>query len=285
MFDCILDALIDSIKLLPFLFITYLVMELLEKWQGDELVRLLKKTNKSGPIIGAIAGIVPQCGFSAAAANLFAGGIINAGTLFAVFLSTSDEMIPVVLSNKDGVETLGRILIVKFMLAVISGYILGFIFDKLSHHMNNHITIHEICEHEHCDCHDGPLKSAIKHTVKVTVYIFIISGIINCLIELTGNEVIAGFCAANSIIGCIICAVIGIVPNCAASVVLTEMYLEGIISGGAMMAGLLPGAGVGILILLKLYENKKELLIFILMLLFSGVVWGSLIDLAGITFR
>lgn len=280
--DLILDAAIDMLRLLPFLFVTYLGMELLEARAGDKLQNIIRKANRSGPVWGAALGIVPQCGFSAAASSFYAGKVISMGTLLAVFLSTSDEMLPVFISQSVPMKTIISVLGLKFVIALITGYAAGTVFNRFYKHGDDHMDIHTVCEHEHCDCHSGALRSAIVHTIKIGGFIFIISSVLNILIEVFGVEKLSGVVSTLPIAGVLMCGIIGLIPNCAASVLLTQMYLTGIISAGAMMAGLLVGAGVGLLVLFRLEPDRKEALCITGILYVSGVVWGLLLEALGV---
>lgn len=282
--DGIMDALIDCLKLLPFLFITYLCMELLEKKQGERLEQIIRNSEKSGPVWGAVLGVVPQCGFSASAASFYAGKVINTGTLLAIFLSTSDEMLPVFISEAVPVDTIVKVLLAKVVIAVITGYAVGFIFEKLYRLSEEHVDIHSVCEHEHCNCNDGVLKSAVKHTIKIAVFILILSICMNILIGYMGEDSLVSICNSVPFITVFVSALIGLIPNCAASVMLAQMYLNGIISPGAMLAGLLVGAGVGLVILFRLENDKKKCILITALLYVSGVCWGLLADVLGIIF-
>lgn len=275
----LVDAGIDCLKLIPFLFVTYLCMELLEAKGGARLQQMVRKAEKSGPIWGALLGVVPQCGFSAAASSFYAGHVISAGTLIAVFMSTSDEMLPILISNAIPVIKVVKILIVKIILAIITGYVAGAVFDRLYPHPVEKIDIHSVCEHEHCDCHAGVLKSSIIHTLKISAYIFVFSSVLNVLMEVVGEEVVRSAFTKLPFLGIVIAGIIGLVPNCASSVLLTQLYLENIISMGAMMGGLLVGAGVGLLILYRLETNRKKCALLTTILLCSGIFWGVLIDI------
>lgn len=282
--DVLADALSDCLRLLPFLFLTYLGMELLESKAGDRLQNIISRAGKSGPVWGALLGVIPQCGFSASAASLYAGRVINAGTLLAVFLSTSDEMLPIFLSSSVPAKTIVMILLAKVILAMISGFVLGAAVRLFISPTDGHMDIHKVCEHEHCDCHEGVLKSALKHTIRIAFYILVFSVVLNAVIELVGEDSLAGFLTGIPMLGIISAAIIGLIPNCAASVVLAQMYLAGVITTGAMMAGLLVGAGVGLLILFRLCIDKRECLVLTAFLFGGGVFWGFLIDLLGIVF-
>lgn len=284
MADILLDTVIDSVKLIPFLFLTYLVMEALEHSTGKKVQEVIRNAGKVGPLWGGLLGVMPQCGFSAAASSLYAGRVITLGTLFAIFLSTSDEMLPILLSEAVPLSTIGKILLMKVMIAIISGFVVEFVYLILLKKKEKDMDIHVVCEEEHCSCEDGILKSAVKHTIKIFFYIFLISLALNLVIGLIGEENLATVFSNVPIVGELASALIGLIPNCASSVVITELYLEGVIHAGAMMAGLLVNAGVGLLILFRLNRNWKENAAILITLYGLGVFWGIVIELTGIVF-
>lgn len=282
----IIDTIKDTLTLIPFLFLTYVAMEWLERRTEEQSVDLLARIGKFGHVAGAGIGLIPQCGFSAAAASLYSGGVITAGTLIAVFLSTSDEMLPIFLSSSVGAGTIGKILAAKFVIALISGIAVDLI-AGLVHHRSETKHIHDLCEREHCGCEDeegGILHSALIHTLKITGFIFVISLILSLLMEFVGEGVMASFMTDAPVAGTIVTAAIGLIPNCAASVVIAQMYLEGLLTCGQLMAGLLVGAGVGLLVLVRTNNKTSENAKVIGVLLALGIAWGILIDLLGITF-
>ena len=278
----LIHALEDTVRLLPFLFLTYLLMEYLEYNAMGKLTRAVSKVGKAGPLLGGLVGIVPQCGFSAAASGLFAGGVISVGTLLAVFFSTSDEMLPLFISHGYQVESIAKILIVKVALAVASGYILDGVLKLFK--VKNKKTIHEFCESEHCECEDGIFKSALIHTIKIWIFVFVVTFVMDMLFETAGFEEAATAFAAKSWIAVPVVCLIGLIPNCAASVVITECYLSGIISGGAMMAGLLTSCGVGLLVLFRANKRPKENIKIVIASYVIGVFWGFVIEALGIKF-
>lgn len=284
MLDIILDTLLDSVKLLPFLFLTYLCMELLEHHTNDKTSRMVEKAGKSGPIWGGLLGVIPQCGFSTAAASLYSGGVITVGTLLAIFLSTSDEMLPIFISEAVPIATIGKILATKVGIAIVSGLLVELAFLKILNQKEKHMDIHVVCEEEHCHCEDGVLLSAIKHTLRIFIYIILISFVLNLVIAGIGEDTIASALSSIPVLGDILAALIGLIPNCASSVILTELYLDGLIGAGAMMAGLLVNAGVGLLVLFRLNRHLKENLAIVACLYSIGVFWGIVLDLVGITF-
>ena len=278
MIDVIKDTLFDSIKLLPFLFLAYLLMEYLEHKTGNKTKDIVKKSGKLGPLWGGIIGIFPQCGFSAAAANLYAGKIITMGTLIAVFLSTSDEMLPILISETMPASTILTILGIKLVIGVLAGFIIDFVARKL-HKEKEETKIEEICEHEHCHCEKNIALSALKHTLNIFLFIFIITLVINGIIEIIGQENLANKVSKNIILGPIVAGIIGLIPNCASSVVLTELFVENVISMPILISGLCVNAGVGLLVLFKTNENKKENLKIIGLLYAIGVISGLILEI------
>lgn len=274
MLDILLDTTIDALKLLPFLFITYLIMEFIEHKMSEKSKQTIKKSGKLGPLIGSAVGVIPQCGFSASATNLYSARVISLGTLIAVYLSTSDEMIPIFLSESVPIYTLIKVLAIKFIIGVI----FGFIIDFFLRNKKQNERIQDICEHDHCHCDEkGILKSAIKHTLSILAYIFIITLIINCVVEWVGEEKIAQFVGNNAILGPAIASLIGLIPNCAASVIIANLYIQNIISEASLIAGLLTGAGVGLIILFKTNKNIKENLQIVALLYAIGVFCGIIL--------
>ena len=284
MLEIIMDTLLDSVKLLPFLFLTYLCMELLEHRAGDRLLEKISAVDKAGPFVGAVFGIVPQCGFSAAASSLFAGRVITVGTLLAIYLSTSDEMLPILLSSAVPVTMILKLLGVKMLIAMLSGFLIEVCLHKVLHRAEDDMDIHTVCEEEHCHCEDGVFVSACKHTLRIFVYIIIISLVLNSLIHLVGEDTLASVFSNQPLLGQMIAALVGLIPNCASSVVITSLYVDGMIGAGMMMAGLLENAGVGLLVLFRLNRNSRQNLMIVCLLYVLAVIWGLLISLLGIQF-
>lgn len=337
--DALLDAVLDTAKLIPFLFITYMGMEYLEHKAEKHTTGMLEKAGHFGPLIGAAVGILPQCGFSAAASSLFAGGVISVGTLIAVFLSTSDEMLPIFISEGVHPATMLRILATKAILGLISGFLLDVFMRHGRHTKAPEKHIHDLCVHEHCDCNEeeeeealhteaahtheanaddhahrhvaeehhshehaaahahaghhhhhhpkgfmGIAMPALHHTVQITGFIFFITLIITLLVEGIGAEALGHFLSGKPIVGVFLAGVVGLIPNCAASVSITQLYLMGILNAGQMMAGLLVGAGVGLLVLFRTNDHPNENLRITIMLYGLGVFWGLVIEYLGIVF-
>ncbi len=284
-FDILLDTLLDAVKLLPFLFITYLIMESIEHRTSQKTRRIMKNSGKWGPVLGGALGMFPQCGFSAAASNLYAGRVITLGTLAAVFLSTSDEMLPILISEKTGPGTIIRILAVKVFIGIAAGLLIDLFHRRKKKAVDDELRINHICEHEHCNCGEESIfKSAIKHTVQIFLFIVAVSFVLNLLIQFAGEERLAALVSGNSVLGPVIAGLVGLIPNCASSVVLTQLYLEGLLGAGAMLAGLLAGAGVGLLVLYRVNDNVKENIRITVMLYMTGVLSGILIEMSGIVF-
>lgn len=279
MLEVLEDTIIDSLKLIPFLFITYIIMELIEHKASKKIEKIIKKSGRLGPIVGSLLGVIPQCGFSAVAANFYAGKIITRGTLIAIFLSTSDEMLPVLISEGTNIGLILQILAIK----VIIGMGLGICIDLLERKQEKDeekTHIHQICEDENCHCdEEGIVKSSIKHTLQIFAYILVISLIINFIIYGIGEEKIANLVVDVPIVGTLISALIGIIPNCASSIILTELFLGKIITMGQMIAGLLVNSGIGILVLFKVNKNVKENLKILGILYIIGITSGILLDL------
>jgi hypothetical protein len=284
MLDVLLDTVLDSVRLLPFLFLTYLFMEALEHHTGSRLSRKIQSAGKWGPVWGGLLGVIPQCGFSAAASSLFAGRVITVGTLVAIYLSTSDEMLPILISESVPVATIVKILGSKVIIAVLSGLIVELVYVRLLKKQEKEMDIHVVCEEEHCHCEDGIVVSAFKHTVKIFCFIFLISLVLNGVIGLIGEETLAGLFSGLPVVGELIAALVGLIPNCASSVVITQLYLDGIIRSGAMMAGLLVNAGVGFLVLFRLNRDYKQNAAIIATMYVLGVLWGVMIEACGIVF-
>ncbi len=275
MVDIILDTLIDGIKLLPFLFIVFFVLEYIEHKVSRKNKKIIENSGKYGPFIGAILGMFPQCGFSVAATNLFSARVITFGTLIAIYLSTSDEMLPILLSNGLPITFVLKIMLTK----VIIGMIAGFIIDYLLKNKISLKSIHDICEEEHCDCKHSLIKSTIKHTLNIFSFIIITSFILNTLIFLIGEDNLSKLLLKGNIFAPLLASLIGLIPNCASSILLSELYLSSTISFGSMMAGLLTGSGVALLVLFKTNKNVKENIFILGSIYFIGSIVGLIINL------
>lgn len=282
--DIFIDTVIDGLKMLPFLFAAYLIIEYIEHKTKGKLENFLQRFGKFGAIGGGLLGCVPQCGFSVMASNLFAGKIITAGTLAAVFISTSDEAIPFLLANPSKAAVIFPVLLLKVIIAVVTGLCMDFFgkkfFDKKSDTKHN---IEELCSHDGCRCHSGGgiLKSALHHTINIFVFILIISFLLNSVVELIGKENLGKILMNGSFLQPVLAAVIGFIPNCAVSVLLADLYISGTLSLGSMIAGLCTGAGVGLIVLFKVNKNYKENLKILLCIFISAVLSGIIIQSLG----
>lgn len=315
-------AIADTLYLIPFLYITYLFMEWLEHKTGSKTQEAIKHAGAAGPIVGALLGVIPQCGFSAVSATMYAGRVITLGTMFAVFLSTSDEMLPVFIAQQVPVSTIATILGTK----VVIGMLMGFTVDaviRLARRDKQNLRIHELCEQDNCGCagdcraceedpssayehtddcasgcdhchhvhnhdHDSSWKgialSALKHTLQVMVFIFIITLVLDGAIEVIGEDALGDIMSANQAFSVFVSALVGLIPNCAASVVIADLYVEGILGSGAMLAGLLTGAGVGLLVLVRANRHWKQNVAIIALLYAMGVMWGLIVNAMSLVF-
>lgn len=280
MADIILDCLIDTLKTVPFLFLTYLLMEYIEHRTSDKTKSMIRRAGKWGPLFGGVLGVIPQCGFSAAAAGLFSGRVITLGTLLAVFLSTSDEMLPILLSSQVPLPLILRILAQKAVIGVLAGFFVDFVFRKFNQRKIGS-KIHDICVQEHCECEHSIVKSALKHTGNIALFLLVVSLALNLVIGLIGEENLGRLILNWPVAGELLAGVIGLIPNCAASVVITTLYMEGAMSAGAMMAGLLVGSGVGLLVLFRTNKSRAENLKISAMLYVIGVLGGIATGLLG----
>ena len=269
---------LDTVKLIPFLFLTYLAMEYLEHRAGEKATTLVKKSGRLGPIFGSLLGIVPQCGFSAAASNLYAGRIITMGTLLSIYLSTSDEMLPILISEGAPASLIGKVLLIKVLIGMAAGFLIDLFFHRKE---EEHDHIHEICEHEHCHCERGIFRSAVSHTLQITLYILLVDFVLEVILGIVGEEALAGLISDRSVLGPVLAGIVGLIPNCASSVVLTQLYLDlnGAMSFGTMLAGLLVNAGVGLLVLFRVNHDKKDNLKIVGLLYLIGVVSGIVLEL------
>jgi len=276
MTEVIIEAIIDSIKLLPFLFITYLLMEYLEHKTSEKSKNIIKKSGKFGPIFGGLLGAIPQCGFSVSATNLYAGRVITLGTLISIYLSTSDEMLPILISNGTNIGLVLKIVAIKVAIGILAGFLIDLIFRKKEEHKEH---IHNLCEHNHCHCEESILKSSIKHTLQIFAFILIISLVLNFVLHIVGEDTLASLILNRPILGPILAGLVGLIPNCASSVVLTELFVSGVIGMGTLIGGLLVNSGLGVIVLFKVNKNLKENIKIVLILYAIGVIAGIIIEL------
>ncbi len=337
MLEILADSITDCAKLLPFLFLSYLAVEYMEHKMSRRTKMAIYRAGKAGPVLGGLLGIIPQCGFAAAAAGLYAGGIVTPGTLLAVFLSTSDEMLPIMISSGAPVGMVGRILAVKAAVAVFAGLLLDFAAERLNRSRKKYGRIsrarrkssggqtisfartadlrrsgassprltgskdssrirekerkllldrrvsvpHDIshmCEKEHCHCEEeGIWGGAFSHTVQVFAFLFVITFAVSFLMDRVGTEAVSQALSGIPVLEEALAGLVGMIPNCAASVLITQLYLQGVAGSGALFAGLLCGAGAGLLVLYRMNRRFKENVRFTLILYATGVAAGVLL--------
>ena len=277
MLDVVLDALLDTLKLFPYLFITFIVLEFIEHKLSHKNQEILVKNKKYGPIVGGVLGALPQCGFGTMAASLFSSKVITMGTLIAVFLSTSDEMLPIMISEQANVLTLLKIVGFKVSIGIIIGTVVDLIFKRKE---DAHEHISEMCDRDHCECEsEGIIISSMKHTLKIGFFILAANLIIGLIIFYVGEDKLSNLLLSKNIFTYFLASLIGLIPNCASSVIITELYLSKIITIGTLMSGLLTGSGLGILLLFKTNKNLKENLKILSIIYFVGVLIGIIVDL------
>lgn len=276
--DIIIDTLVDALKILPFLFLTFLLLELLEHKLNNKTKNLIKKSGKFGPVIGSLLGVIPQCGFSVVATNLYITRVISLGTLFSIYLSTGDEMLPIMLSQNAPLNIILLILFIKIMCGMFFGFVIDYIFRR----KNNSNYNYNVCEDEHCHCRHSIIKSSIKHTLNILLFILIVSFCLNILFLYIGNDIISKVFMKNIIFGPFLGSLIGLIPNCGSSVILTQLYLENVINLGTSISGLLTGSGVALLLLFKNNKNLRENVFILVTLYLIGVLVGIIIEFLSI---
>ena len=267
----------ETLLLLPFLFVTYLVLEAVEAHAGGALERSLERAKSVGPLAGALAGAIPQCGVSAAAASLYAGGVVTVGTLVAVFLSTSDELLPVLVSKQVPVALMAKIVVLKVVAAIAVGFSLNAVL-AFARHMRRRVDVHELCEHSFCGCreHKVILVPALIHTAEIFAFIVVVSGAIELAMHYFGEDCLQSLCLNTPVFGELAAGLLGLIPNCAVSVAGAELYCKGAMSAGALMASSFTGSGLGLLVLFRTNRNIKENLAILAFVYFAGVALGWL---------
>ncbi len=269
------EGFIDTLKLVPFLFLTYLFLEFIENKASDKTISLIKKSGKLGPVYGSLLGLIPLCGFSSAAASFYTGSVISLGTLVAVFVATSDEMLPILISGGISIGIIVEILLIKGISGIVTGYLADLIFKKKD---NDNFQITEMCEKAHCECEKGIFHSALIHTLKITGFILIMNIALGILMLVIGKETIAGWLSSQSnIVPILILSLVGLIPNCGTSVIITTLYVDQTITLGAMIAGLVTNAGVGLAVLAHLDSKHREVIKIVIILLISGIITGLLV--------
>ena len=276
MLDIIIDTMKDGLRILPFLFIAFLIIELFEHKFSNKSISIIKKTGKFGPIVGGVLGCVPQCGFSVLATNLYITRIITLGTLVSIYLSTSDEMLPILIANGSSFNVIFKIIGIKLCIGIICGLVIDFTIKK-----KDNILISDFCEEDNCHCENSLIVSSLKHTFHTLIFIVLVSFLLNTVMYYGGEEMLSNMLGVNGIVTPFIASLIGLIPNCASSVVLTELYLNGILSLSSVIAGLLTGSGVAILVLFKSNKNIKENIKILLLVYLIGVLSGLILELVG----
>lgn len=349
-------ALEDTLVLVPFLFVTYTALEALEHAAGARANAVVRRAGAAGPVAGALLGVVPQCGFSAMAATLYAGRVVTLGTLVAVFLSTSDEMLPMLVAERVDAGLLFRVLGLKVLVALITGVLADLAIRALRKNARVHAFLRRtvfsvrrdgmeadvvdqmaeggetaehicrLCEQDHCGCghdhahvHEGEhghayghedadghvagcdhdhglahshaggrfgivgsiLMSAVSHTVQVSLFIFLVTFALVLVLETVGEDALAAFLSGNQLLAVFASALVGLVPNCSASVVITQLYLEGVLGFAPLMAGLLASAGVGYLVLFRTNRHPRENAVIVVGLFLVACVWGLVFAALG----
>ena len=272
--EIIIDTLIDTLKLVPFLFIAFLLIELFEHKFSKKSIKVVESSGKYGPILGSILGIIPQCGFSVMATNLYVTRLITLGTLISIYLSTSDEMLPILISEKAEFSLIIKILLIKLFIGMLVGFIIDKIFKVKKEKKN-----YDICEEEHCHCKESIIISSLKHTLNIVVFILLINFILNICFNYLGQDYLSKILLKDSFFGPFISSLIGLIPNCGASVMLTELYINNAINFGSLISGLLTGSGIAIMILFKTNKHFLENLKIVGILYLIGVLSGIIIEL------
>lgn len=268
--------LIETLKMAPILYLAYLFMEWLEHTGSEKLTGFVKGSRSFGPLWGSLLGLIPQCGFSGAIAGMYATGTVTSGTLLAVILATSDEMLPLMLGARLSVWLIIFILAVKFIVGIITGFICDLTLRKK--HIEKEEHIHEFCEQENCSCKDGVWLSALKHTLKILIIIYTVSVVLNFTIELVPKDILSAV-LNFPVVSQLAASLIGLIPSCAVSVTLTQLYIDGALGLSPMLCGLLTNGGVGLLVLYRVNRNRKNNLFITLTVFLSGLIFGSLVGL------
>lgn len=295
-FQSLWHTLLETLPLIPFLYLTYLAMEALERYAGDRAQHVIRRAGHAGPALGGALGVIPQCGFSASGASLFAARVITPGTLIALFLSTSDEMLPVMLSSAVPPVRIAKLLAVKLVIAIAVGFALDAILLLVRHHAHHgaphdHDHCHsddmqpqELCRSGHCHCDELPVwRSALRHTISTTIVIYVVSLALHELMHHGGEALIERAATLPPLLSCLVTSLVGLIPSCASSVALTELHLSGGLSVGALLAGLLTGAGAGTIVLVRTNRPIKQTIALLALLIAVGVAAGTLIDVTPLS--
>lgn len=275
MLDVLIDTLLDGFKILPFLFIAFYMIEFFEKRFLVQSKKMVKKAGRFGPFLGGLLGCFPQCGFSVMATNLYVTRIITLGTLISIYLSTSDEMLPILIAHGSSFDNIFKILLTKLLFGIFFGFIID-LFYKGSFED----SIHDLCEHDHCCCEEkGIIFSSVKHTLHTLIFVIGVSFLLNFVMYYGGDKYLRSIFQGNGLLSLFLASLIGLIPNCGASIIITELYLNEVISFSSVIAGLLTGSGVSLLILFKINKDLKENINILLLLYFIGVFSGFVIEL------
>ena len=284
--EILLHTLLDTLKIVPFLFLTYLFMEFIEHKSGNVANHWLKTSGRIGPLAGSLVGAFPQCGFSASATGFYTGRIITTGTLVAVWLSTSDEMLPILIAGGASFGFIIKVISFKIAVAILAGFAIDLIsraLRKIKHSPEKEPCIEEVCEREGCGCNERLWVSALRHTLGITLFVLLFSLVLDLVIHGVGEDKLAALVLDKPILGNVLAATVGLIPNCASSIVLTELYLDGIISIGAMLSGVLVGAGVGVALLFRNNRPLRDSLRIVAILWCIGTLTGILTDLTPLS--
>ena len=272
--DALMDALLDTLRMVPFLLAAFLILEALEHYSNNYMNRILGKVGKAGPLVGALFGCIPQCGFSVASANLYSGGVITLGTLLAVFLSTSDEAVLILLGNPGSGAVIGKLLIGKVLLGILFGYLADLVFRRKKEEKH----IEDLCRSCGCSDHGGIIKPALRHTLRLAAYILFFTFVLNLLLDFIGMEALTSLLGKDTWFQPFVTALLGLIPNCASSVLITELYLAGGLSFASAMAGLCAGAGMGLAVLFKTNHPMKENIAVLGLLYTVSVASGLMLE-------
>lgn len=281
--DIILDTLIDSLKILPFLFIAFLIIEYFEHKLNNKTKKIISKSGKYSPILGSLLGLIPQCGFGVVATNLYITRIISLGTLIGIYLSTSDEMLPIMLSKKAPLKVILLILAIKFITGFVFGYLIDFVLRKKT--KNEHVS-YDICDDENCGCNHSHnlITASIIHTLKTLIYLVIITFIINVIFNYLGDKYLSRLLLKDTLFAPLITSLIGLIPSCGSSIMISELYLSSAISFGSLISGLLTNSGMAILVLFKSNKNIKENITILAILYIIGILVGLGIEIIKILY-
>ncbi len=282
MLDILVDTLLDALKLFPFLYFAFLFIELIEHKLSTKTKKAVIKSGKFGPVIGAVLGVIPQCGFSVIATNLYITRILSLGSLIAIYLSTSDEMIPVLLSNQVALSKILKLILIKILVGMFFGFLIDFLLRKKEKKQKD--LHYDICEKDHCHCKENIFKSSFIHTGKILLFIILVTFLLNILFTYGGNAFIEKLFLKDSVFAPFLASLIGLIPQCGSSVILSELYSNGLITGSSLLAGLLTGSGVAILVLFRSNKNIKENLTILGIIYFIGALVGLCFELIHFVF-